>query len=120
MTEGIATLGVAKAKTKAPAASGRGLERALVLESELGRELNAARPAASEERIADAHVAGRGDRIVARPSLAVASGSALQLHAGLEVRCRVRNERGQERIGEVRVIEEVEEIGAKLQCQHAR
>ena len=87
------------------------------LERKLGGQLNPARPTAAQERVAYAHVAcsrdGKmaatvpyGDRRSARNAWAAIAYSTL---------CSIRDKRGKEGIREVRMIEDVEEFGAKLQ-----
>src|SRR4029077_6337877 len=78
------------------------------LERELGCELDSARAASPQKWIADAHVAGGAERIETRTYFTISR----QLEA---IETCVRNERGQERISEIRMIENVEELGAKLQ-----
>src|ERR1700689_5533458 len=50
-------------KTKSPPASGRGPNQEKLLESKLGRQLNAARCTATEERVADAYVASSSELV---------------------------------------------------------
>ena len=74
------------------------------LEGYLRGELDAARAASSKERVADAYVSGRRERIV-----------AAVLTSGCVGRSDVADEIRQQRTGEVGMVEEVEELGAKLQ-----
>src|SRR5262249_17380725 len=67
-------------------------------------ELKAAGSAATEERVADSHVTGRAQRVV--PAVAAGRGIG-RSDVGDEVR--------QERIREVRVVEQVEELSPELQ-----
>jgi len=69
-----------------------------------------ARAAASEERVADAHVSGGGDGIAAGASFEGVS--AIQ---GKAVEARVCDERGQERVREVGMVNDIEEVCAQLQ-----
>lgn len=89
------------------------------LERELGRQLNPTRPAAPQERVAYAHVAGScetkmaatapyGDRRTARNAWTAIANSTL---------CSIRDKRRQEGIREVRMIEDVEELGANLHAE---
>src|SRR5205807_4171402 len=75
-------------------------------------ELNAARSAAAEEGVADTHVAGGGEpinRVLLVCGIDITTGRAIW---GTDV----RNKIGHRRVGEVRVIENVEELGPDLQC----
>src|SRR5262249_25647412 len=78
--------------------------RALELEVKLHRELHSSRSAATEKRIADAHITGRSQR--QEPDTA---SSYIQ-----SVVSRIGDEVGQVGIGEVRMIEQVEEFETKL------
>src|SRR5579862_8875612 len=73
------------------------------LESQLRGELHATRPAASKERVSDSYVARCCQRVV---SAVPASGGVRRADIADEVR--------QQRTGKVRVIEQIEEFGAKL------
>ena len=75
-------------------------------ESKLGRELNSARAAAAEERIANADIAGGGQRIEA----CVAASHRIWF---ADVRRKVRHDG----IGKIRMVEQVEKFGAQLQIQ---
>jgi hypothetical protein len=57
-------------REKAPAGAGAGIETPK-LEGELGCELDTARAAASEERVADAHVSGGRQVVAAHSDFAV-------------------------------------------------
>ncbi len=83
-----------------------------VLEAKLGRELNAARCAASEERIADADVAGSGDRIATGPGF-----ERIRPVEGKAVDSRIRDECRQERVRKIGMVDDVEKVGANLQIQ---
>src|SRR5581483_8156125 len=76
------------------------------------RYLNTARSTATQERVADAHVTGCGDRIP------TASSSHLAAIDNVETtRTGIRNESRQERIRKVRVIQKVKEIRTQLEIQ---
>src|ERR1700751_749043 len=77
------------------------------LERELSCELNAAWTAATEERVADSYVASGRQVIAANAHLAIST----QLKT---VRSGIRNEGWQERIGEVWVVQDIEEIDTEL------
>src|ERR1019366_5890003 len=74
------------------------------LESDLGGKLNSPRAASAEERIANATVA-RGRKSVV-PNTSPVAGNPIDAGIGDEV--------GQLRIGEVGMIEEIEELGTQL------
>lgn len=80
------------------------------LERELRGQLNAARSAATQEWIAYAHVAGGCNLIGAVAHLAVA-------HRVEAIGPRVGNVRGEKRVGEVGMVQDVEEFRTKLQAQ---
>src|ERR1022692_2766136 len=81
------------------------LQRQSVLESDLGGELDAAGAASTQERIADSHVAGRGQGV--RTDSTPRAADAVHPGIGDEVR--------KHRIGEVGMIEQVEKLSAQLQ-----
>ena len=97
----------------------------VLLERELGRELDAARAASAEERVADAHVARRNDMVgsvayFATPAScyeATPAGSRMRWGRLTYVASRVGNKRRQQRIGEVWMIEDVKEFRTELQTQ---
>ena len=78
------------------------------LERELGCKLDSARAASSQEWVADPHVAGGAERIETRTYLTISR----ELEA---IETCVSNERGQEWISEIGMIESVEEFGPQLQ-----
>ncbi len=82
----------------------RGISGA-TLERNLGRKLDATRPAATEEWIADAHVASCSER-----QETDAAARRVQ-----PIVCRVSNKVRQVRIGEVGMIEQVKEFSSDLQ-----
>src|SRR5690348_17609026 len=77
------------------------------LEREFRSELNAARSATAQERVADADVPCRRDWVPIHTNFAIPNG----LKA---VDSRIGDERGQEWIREVRVIQDIEEFRAQL------
>ena len=100
---------VIRQKEKSPCGS-RGFEADLVaLELEHGRQLDAAWTTAADERIADSHVTGRGDGI----STACASDFPAA-HVLESASARVRDEGREEGIGEVGVVQQIEEVSAEL------
>src|SRR5216683_786056 len=80
------------------------------LELEHRGQLNAAGSTAADERVTDAHIAGRGD--YARRARCVAYFPSVDVLEAVD--SRVRKEGRQERVGKVWVIDDVEEIGAQL------
>ncbi|MDQ1389956.1 MAG: hypothetical protein QOF56_3410, partial [Acidobacteriaceae bacterium] len=91
----------------------------LQLEFENCHELDPARSTSTDEWVTDAHIAGRGDMVRSVANLAAcavrhkpASTAAVTNLAGGT--CRVREESGQKWIGEVRVIQNIEEVGTEL------
>jgi len=97
------------------------------LERKLGRQLNPARPAAPQERVSYAHVASSSDGKMAT-TVPYGDGGAIQdasswLRRGIRraiansTLCSIRDKRRQEGIREVRMIEDVEELGADLHVQ---
>src|SRR5882757_7476450 len=111
---------VSAARKKSPSRlreRGLGEEFSTRLERDLGRELHSARPAASQERVANADVAGgreREERIArswndCTPTLTVEA-----------IGRRIRDEVRQIRIGEIRMIKDVEEISPNLQVDALR
>src|SRR5882672_5119004 len=101
-------------RQKAPLAIARGAQKQDVsrdsLEGELGRQLNPARAAAAQERVSYAHVASSRDGRTTQAHFTVPTDRKA-------VDPRIGNERGQERIRKVRVIQHIEEFGAKLHLQ---
>ena len=102
----------AKAKGLLPVCNPEGASltlRMVRLESDLRRELHAARSAAAQKRVADSHIAGGGQGIKTRlpPERAVC-------RKGIW-RSGIRDEIRQNGIGEVRMVQEVEELGTQLQ-----
>ena len=98
------------------------------LESELGSKLNSARTASTQKRIADAHVAGRGDLVgaiadflggsfgrtepaTATSTVGVSLSGETMLDAGSAIKA------GSTGFREVRVIQNVEEVRPKLHGQ---
>ena len=90
--------------------AGAGIETPLNLERQLGCQLNATRAASSEERVADAHIARGRDRIESLAHFASPTRAQAESIEG-----RISNERRQKRIGEVRMVQDVEKIGPQLQ-----
>src|SRR5580704_3652337 len=89
----------------------------LKLEAEFQCQFDSARTAAAKEGIADAYVTGSGDTVTAVTHLTevVADCRGLESAATVaKIRRRVRNEIRQDRVGEIRVIEDVEELRAEL------
>src|SRR5262249_47758812 len=80
------------------------------LKRELNPELNSTWGAAAEKRITDSDVPRCGERIETSTDLAISS----QLEA---VEGRVGNECRQERIGEIRMVKNVEKIHTKLHVE---
>src|SRR5207253_8865246 len=85
------------------------------LESELEAQLNAARTAAYEERIADADVACGGDWVATAAHFA--GSAAVQRKTSC---AGVRDEGRQEGVGKIGVIENVEKVGAELHAEALR
>src|SRR5580692_6084982 len=84
-------------------------------ERKLRRELNTAGRTATQEGVADAHVAGGRNLIAAVSDFAVVR--SLHKPAGaclVNVGSRVSDKRRQYRVGEVGMVQDVEEIGAQL------
>lgn len=84
------------------------------LERKLRRQLNSPRPAAPKERIANAHVACGHNLIRAISDLAIAINVESATATRSKVRCGIGDKGRQFRVGEVRMIEHVEEFGAQL------
>jgi hypothetical protein len=97
--------GAALNKKLLPVCAG-GVEEKTVtdLKRDLQSELRSARSASTQERVADAHVAGGGESQVAD-----ATASAIKA-----VACWIGNEVRQVRVGEIRVVEDVEELSPEL------
>src|SRR4051794_38837714 len=80
------------------------------LEREAHRQLNVASTASAEERIADADVWRCGDRQRSLPNPATRIRRIMRNPIGLEVDQKVR----QQRIREVRMVEQVDDVGTEL------
>src|SRR5215471_19836335 len=90
---------------------GRGFLNRSQLEAEYGCELDTARTAAADERVADAYVTRSCDGIAAACSSDLATVRDLEASStGVSDECR------QERIREVRMVQQVEEVRAQLHC----
>src|SRR5579862_2877379 len=82
------------------------------LEREFRCELNTPRPTASEERIADANVAGGGDGITAGACL-----QRVRPVQGKSVRRWIGDKCRQEWIRKIRMVHDIEEISPQLQIK---
>src|SRR5450631_2548258 len=80
----------------------------LALEGELGCELDTTWAAATEERVTDSYVASGGKVIAANSHLPICRTRLKSVSAW------IGNERRQERICKIRVVQQVEEVGAEL------
>src|SRR5580704_2815947 len=84
------------------------------LECEFGCQLYPARASATQERVANPHVAGCRELV----SLTGGSGTGFAIPVGHQPRSGgIGNERRKERIGKVRVVQNVEEFRAQLHAQ---
>src|SRR5882762_2378473 len=84
-----------------------------LLERELGRQLNPARPTASQERVSYTHVASGHDGIARLAHFTVPAGLK-------SVESWIGNEGWQKRIGKVRMIQHIEKFGADLHLHSFR
>ena len=85
------------------------------LEDKLGCQLDSARSAASQKRVADTYVPGRGNVV---PTVADFAPISVQLEAAStvpEVRSGIRDEGWQKRAGKIGVVQQIEELSAQLQ-----
>src|ERR1700722_6433159 len=105
-------------KEKAPPACAGGVWKTpRSLERKLRRQLNTTWRAATQEGVADAHVAGGSNLItsVADFTVAVDVKTAWSSPAGLYVSRRIGNERRKHRIRKVRMVQDIEKVRAQLQ-----
>jgi hypothetical protein len=84
------------------------------LERKLRRDLNSARSAAAQKGIANTHVTGGRDLVATVANLTVAVHVKAATTAQGDVRCGIGNEGRQNRVGEVRMVKNIEEICAQL------
>src|SRR5579859_1292925 len=96
-------------KKKPPPKQGLEFDTDLFLELKHGRQLNAARATAADERVADAHVARGSDGQTAAANFTIPGAVERKASRG-----RIGDKRRQQRIREVRVIEQVEEVDSEL------
>src|ERR1700730_7676642 len=89
-------------------------------ECKLRREPNPARPAASEEGITDAHVAGCNNLVPGDTHFTVAAAVKTARTTTREIRSRICHESRQERICKVRMVENVKKLGSKLHAHTLR
>src|ERR1017187_4665165 len=100
-----------------PQVRGRNRERNRVakLEAELDGQLNAARTSAAQERVADAYVASGDDVIGTVADFAALGGRSKPARAAWRrngIGRRVGDKCRQHRIGEVGMVQDIEEVGA--------
>lgn len=100
----------ARARTAGACTATRARTRSPASEAEFGRELNAPGPAPTQKRISDPNVPGSAQREVACPYFTVSRDLK-------SVEARIRDKSRQERIGEIGVVQQVEELGSKLKIQ---
>src|ERR1700752_1065669 len=87
--------------------------REIRLENELRRQLDTARSATAQERVSDANVAGSGE-VVAADACFTSPVDPESVRRRIGDKCR------KQRVSEVRVVQEVKKLGAKLNAQALR